>query len=85
MKIRMATIPAVVLLFVIATSSTFAHPGSGIIADERGNVYVSVTGEWAEGLWRIDPSGGIKRLGTTDAHWVALDAQNKSARSDLEG
>ena len=85
MKIHLSIILAVVGQFMTATFSAFAHPGSGIIADEQRNVYVSVTGEWAAGLWHIDPSGEVKRLGTTGAHWVALDTQNKFAHSDLEG
>src|SRR5215468_6329256 len=85
MKTHTSIISAVVGYLIIATPSAFAHPGSGIIADERGNVYVCVTGEWAAGLWRIDASGETKRLSATGAHWVALDAQDKFARSDLEG
>jgi len=85
MKTRIFVILAVVGQFVSATFSAFAHPGSGIIADERGNVYVSVTGEWASGLWHINPAGEAKRLGATGAHWIALDTQDKFARSDLDG
>jgi sugar lactone lactonase YvrE len=85
MKTNASIILAVVGHFIIAASPTFGHPGSGIIADEHGNVYISVIGEWAAGLWCIDSSGQTKRLGTTGAHWIALDAQDKFARSDLEG
>jgi hypothetical protein len=85
MKTHTSLTLAVVGLFIIAASPAFGHPGSGIIAAEDGNVYVSVIGEWAAGLWRIDTSGQIKRLGTTGAHWVAFDAQNKFGRSDLDG
>jgi hypothetical protein len=85
MKTHSLVILSVVSQFITATFSAFAHPGSGIIADERGNVYISVTGEWASGLWHIAPSGGTERLSTTGAHWVALDAQDKFARSDLDG
>src|SRR5262245_47369058 len=85
MKIYTSITLAVVAQFVIVVSSALGHPGSGIIADERGNVYVSVTGEWAAGLWRIDPAGEVKRLGTTGVHWLALDARGTFAQSDLEG
>jgi hypothetical protein len=85
MKTHTFVIMAVVSQFITATFSALAHPGSGIIADEQGNVYVSVTGEWASGLWHIDPSGKTNRLGATGAHWIALDTQNKFARSDLDG
>src|SRR5262245_53276932 len=85
MKLHFFVILVIVSQFITATFSASAHPGSGIIADERGNVYVSVTGEWASGLWQIEPSGGIKRLSTTGAHWVALDSQDKFASSDLDG
>jgi hypothetical protein len=85
MKTHTFVILAVVGQFITATFSAFAHPGSGIIADEQGNVYVSVTGEWASGLWHIDPMGNTRRLGTTGAHWIALDTQDRFARSDLDG
>jgi len=75
---------AVIAQVAIASGSALGHPGSGIVADERGNIYVSVTGEWAAGLWRIDASGQVTRLSSNGAHWLALDAGNAFARSDLD-
>ena len=84
MKTHTFVVLAVFSQFITATFSAVAHPGSGIIADKQGNIFVSVTGEWAAGLWHIDPSGKTKRISTTGAHWIALDTQNKFARSDLD-
>ena len=81
LRTRLCLLPVFCALMAVVAS---AHPGSGIIADERGTVYVSVTGEWAAGLWQIDASGRTKRLGTTGAHWIALDARDAFAQSDLE-
>jgi sugar lactone lactonase YvrE len=85
MKTCFYIILAVVAQFSLATFAVWGHPGSGVVAEEGGNVYVTVTGEWAGGLWRIDPTGEVTRLSTTGAHWLALDIRGSFARSDLDG
>ncbi len=78
--------PFAIAAQLISTALTVtAHPGSGIVADDQGNVYFTATGEWQPGLWRIDPMDQVTRLSTTGAHWLALDPRGSFADSDLEG
>jgi hypothetical protein len=85
MKTHFLLIPAVIAHVAMAAFSAVGHPGSGIVTDGRGNVYVSVTGEWVAGLWRIDPAGQVTRLGSNGAHWLGLDARGAFSKSDLDG
>ena len=60
--------------------STMAHPGAGIAVDRLGQVYFLDTGS---GLWRIDTRGQLTHLSTTLFHWLAIDEDNRLAKTQL--
>jgi sugar lactone lactonase YvrE len=57
-----------------------AHPSSGIVADEKGNVFVA---DINTGLWKIDTEGNLTHLHKEAGHWLALDAEGSFARVDF--
>jgi hypothetical protein len=50
MKTHRGFILAVLVQFVVSTSMTLAHPGSGIVVDSKGRVYFNEAGDPAERL-----------------------------------
>src|SRR5438128_1919199 len=64
----------VLMVTCILSTSTRAHPGSGIAVDRLGQVYFLDTGS---GLWKIDPRGALTHLSGTLFHWLALDENNR--------
>jgi len=57
-----------------------AHPGSGIVVDQRGAVYFIDT---AAGIWRIAPDGALTKFGGPKFHWLALDERSTFAAGHL--
>jgi sugar lactone lactonase YvrE len=57
-----------------------AHPSSGIVADEKGNVFVA---DINTGLWKIDTEGNLTQIHKEAGHWLALDAEGSFARVDF--
>src|SRR5687768_13458337 len=72
----------IVLIVVVACLSTSvnAHTGSGIAVDRLGQVYFLDTGS---GLWKIDTRGRLTHLSRTLFHWLAIDADNRFANTQL--
>jgi hypothetical protein len=68
---------AVLALFVEWAS---AHPSSGIVADEKGNIFVA---DINTGLWKINPEGKLTHIHNEAGHWLALDAEGSFARVDF--
>ena len=68
---------------IVAALTVSAHPGSGIVVDERGQVFFQDSA--AQTIWKIDPSGEVTahddKMG---GHWMTLDSRAKFARSDLK-
>src|SRR5215813_5225538 len=62
------------------SASVMAHPGSGIAVDRLGAVYFLDTGS---GLWKIDTNGRLTHLSRTLFHWLALDADDRFANTEL--
>lgn len=62
------------------STSVMAHPGAGIAVDRLGQVYFLDTGS---GLWKIDAHGGLTHLSGTLFHWLAIDANNRFANTQL--
>lgn len=60
----------------------FAHPGSGIVLDERGSVWFMDTGY---GVWQIDPSGHLIAQGGTGGHFLAIDRRSGFKHKDFAG
>ena len=74
---RLVLILAAVSLLSV---SAMAHPGAGIAVDRLGQVYFLDTGS---GLWKIDTGGRLTHLSRTLFHWLALDANNRFAKTQL--
>jgi len=87
MKTHPGYILAVLMQFVVSTSMTLAHPGSGIVVDSKGRVYFSEAGDPAQRLpgsiWQINAQGKFTRLKIGGAHYLALDTKRSFAQSNL--
>jgi hypothetical protein len=57
-----------------------AHPSSGIVVDDTGNVYVA---DINTGLWKIDLEGKLFHVHKEAGHWLTLDPEGKFARVDF--
>ena len=73
------------LLPVVASLALFAraadaHPSSGIVVDEKGNVFVA---DINTGLWKIEADGKRNLMHKEAGHWLALDAEGTFARVDF--
>jgi sugar lactone lactonase YvrE len=65
--------------FSWAAFTASAHPGSGIVVDEEGNVYFT---HFERGVGRIDSQGKLTYVGQTrGGHWMCLDAQGSFSRT----
>src|SRR5262245_60445503 len=68
------------LTFLVSTlllggRQSFAHPGSGIVVDQEGNVYFTHIGR---GVGKIDPQGQLTYIGATrGGHWMCLDPEGR--------
>lgn len=60
------------------TIATFAHPGTGIVVDNNGQVYFTDTGK---GAWKIDANGKLTYLPASRFHWMTLDVNGAFSRS----
>src|SRR5437867_3169045 len=73
MKTHPLSILVVAAQFSLATFTASAHPGSGIVVDQQGNVYFTHIGR---GVGKIDPQGKLTYVGETrGGHWMCLDAE----------
>jgi hypothetical protein len=80
------SILAVVTLCAVLVPGAFAHPGSGIVVDDKGKVYFQMSVRPFPGgraVWMIDASGRLTKYSDkVGGHWMALDSEGKFARSD---
>lgn len=68
---RMLFFVIVVLQVVLSCSAAFAHPASGIVVDQFGNVYFIYSGV---GVAKISVDGRLSYIhSATDGHWMCLD------------
>ena len=63
---------------IFVATSAIAHPGSGIVVDEQGQVYFTDTGK---GVWKIDNNGKLTFLPASKFHWMSIDAAGHFAGS----
>lgn len=74
-------VPAIALVLIVAAvcaawpALASVHPGSGIVGDEKGNVFVA---DINTGLWRIDTDGKLTQVHREAGHGLALDAGGAS-------
>jgi sugar lactone lactonase YvrE len=60
-----------------------AHPSSGIVVDEQGQVYFQDI--VARTVWKIDAQGKLtKYYEKLGGHWIALDSKGSFSRADLK-
>jgi len=80
-------VPVVALVLIVGAvcaawpAPASAHPSSGIVVDEKGNVFVA---DINTGLWRIDTDGKLTQVHKEAGHWLALDAEGRFSRVDFE-
>jgi hypothetical protein len=58
-----------------------AHPGSGIVVDSQGNVFVA---DINRGLVKFSPDGKAGVVLREAGHWLAVDAGKEFARMDFQ-
>jgi hypothetical protein len=60
----------VIFIQIVITGLTLAHPGSGIVVDELGQIYFTDTGK---GIWKIDMAGKLIYIPASRFHWMTID------------
>jgi hypothetical protein len=79
------TVGGLSLAFGLAAACLFpaavvAHPGSGILVDRHGQVYLLDTGS---GLWRVNANGTLTRIPGPAFHWMAMDESGQFGKTRL--
>lgn len=80
-------IPVLILLAAITESSltaftVSAHPSSGIVVDDQGDVFFS---DLDRGVLKIDARGSVTAVVPKEGgHWLALDASGSFSKVDFE-
>src|SRR5262245_52252744 len=74
------------LVFLLTAVSLFnytvsAHPGSGIVVDSQGNVFVS---DINRGLLKFTADGKVTVVLQVAGHWLAVDTDKKFAGMDFQ-
>ncbi len=77
----MKTAALVVFAFSILAITAPAHPSSGIVVDEQGNVFFS---DLSRGLLKIDPLGKVITITPEGGHWLALDPRGSFSQAEFE-
>ncbi len=79
MKTHFLSILIVAAQFFLTAFTASAHPGSGIVVDQQGNVYFTHIGR---GVGKIDPQGKLTYVGNTrGGHWMCLDPEGSFSRT----
>jgi hypothetical protein len=81
MKTHISFLLALVANFGLAIPSAGAHPSSGIVVDEQGNVFFS---DLSRGLLKVDASGKVTTISEEGGHWLALDTKGRFANAEFE-
>jgi sugar lactone lactonase YvrE len=77
-----ATILVIASLALLARTAS-AHPSSGIVVDQEGQVFFQDILGGA--IWKIDAQGKVtKYYDKLGGHWMALDANGSFSRADLK-
>ncbi len=71
----------VVWMQLASMTSTLAHPGSGIVVDRDGNVFVS---DINRGLLKFSPDGKVSVVLREAGHWLAVDTEKKFEGMDFQ-
>src|ERR1043166_1593306 len=82
MSIHVLILLAAVLQSSLTTFTASAHPSSGIVVDNQGNVFFS---DLDRGVLKIDARGKITTVFPKEGgHWLALDASGGFSKVDFE-
>lgn len=68
------------LLVICAFRERSFHPGSGIVVDRNGQVFIS---DLTRGLLKIDARGKVTTVNREGGHWLALDERGSFSRVDF--
>src|SRR4249919_952286 len=81
MPIRHRTPVYLLTLALLATTSgnAAAHPASGIVVDDKGQVFFCQHGQ---AVWKIFTDNKLTRFHEKSFHWLALDPTGAFAKSD---
>jgi hypothetical protein len=84
----LASVAAVLALSAWSAPRASAHPGSGIVVDDKGRVFFTDTGNpdasFSGHIWTIDARGRLTSAHKTGAHWLALDEKGHYSEQDLK-
>jgi hypothetical protein len=70
-----------VTLSALLAAGVFAHPGSGIVVDNKGRVFF----QGGRAVWMIDASGRLTKYSDKlGGHWMTLDPEGRFARAELK-
>jgi hypothetical protein len=82
-----APISAILTICGVFVTSSLAHPGSGIVVDQKGRVFFLDTGDpdvrLSGCIWEIEKEGKLNCFHRGGAHWLALDEKGKYSGEDL--
>jgi hypothetical protein len=68
----------IVFAALLATSAA-AHPASGIVVDDKGQVYF----QGGRAIWKVDAQGKLTKYhDKLGGHWMALDPEGSFARAE---
>jgi sugar lactone lactonase YvrE len=75
-------LPTTILVVASFALSASAHPSSGIVVDQHGQVFFQdILGR---AIWKIDAQGNLtKYYDKLGGHWMALDAEGKLSRAKI--
>lgn len=85
---RLSNSIVVILMCTFLVPLALAHPASGIVVDDRGQVFFLDTGEpggFRGIIWRIDSHGSLTAVHNYGAHFLAFDRKGVFNHADLEG
>jgi hypothetical protein len=70
----------VVTAACLIPTAVFAHPGSGIVVDGRGQVYFV---DMVSGVWKVDAQGVLTHKPGPAFHWMTLDSGDRFGATRL--
>ena len=72
----------VIASFALAARTASAHPSSGIVVDQQGQVYFQDA--VGRAIWKIDAQGKLtKYYDKLGGHWMALDVEGSFSRARI--
>jgi hypothetical protein len=80
MKTRSSIVLLVIAVSSLTTFTASGHPSSGIVVDQKGNVFFS---NMSHGVLKIDPQGKVTTVSKEGGHWLALDTDGSFSKVDF--